>query len=144
MAEGNVAVGRDAHETEAGTTRVRLAHALVDLLQRVAHVREAVMSSGERVLEELLSETLELAEHRLEAVFLDRVVTLPRRRHRREADLPEADLVPQVKIDRLDVEVLFRQCHTRAHRPPAVPLEEHADVRQDDVVAPHPVVAVSY
>ena len=53
MAERDVAVGRHAHETEAGATRVGLAHALVNLLERVAHVREAVVFSGERVLQEL-------------------------------------------------------------------------------------------
>ena len=43
VAQRDVAVGRDAQQAEAGAARERLAHALVDFLERLLDVREAVM-----------------------------------------------------------------------------------------------------
>ena len=58
-----------------------------------------------------------------------------RRRHRREPDLPEADVVGEVAIDLLDVEVRRRERHARADRPRAVAPEELADLRRHQIVA---------
>ena len=61
-------------------------------------------------------------------------------RHRREADLPEADLLGEVPVDPLDVERSRRQRDARADRPAAMPLEQLLDLRRDDVVAAGAVV----
>src|SRR6185295_16772453 len=46
MAQRDVAVGRDTDEAETGAARKRLAHALVELLKRLFHVREAMVPVG--------------------------------------------------------------------------------------------------
>ena len=53
MAQRDIAIGRDAHQTEACAARIRLADAFMDLFQRVFHIRESVMP----VLRALLRET---------------------------------------------------------------------------------------
>ena len=56
VTERDVAVGGDAHQAEPGAARIRLAHALVDLLQRLPDVREAVMAVLQRRLEEVVGQ----------------------------------------------------------------------------------------
>jgi hypothetical protein len=122
VAERHVAVRGDAHQPHAGAARVRLARALVDLLERVAHVGEAVVPAGERGLEELVRQRVELVEHASEAVVLDRVSAAVGGGDRREADFAEADLLGEVAIDADDIEVLPRQRDARADRPARVAL----------------------
>src|ERR1041385_9505164 len=114
MAQGDVAVGGDTHEAKPGAAWIRLAHSLVDLLERVAHVREAVPSPRECGVEEVSRQRLKAAQQFLKPLILDRVLSLPRRRHRSEADLPESDLLEQMLVDRRDVEVLTGECDARA------------------------------
>ena len=63
-----------------------------------------------------------------------------RRRHRREPDFPEPDLLGEVLIDALDVHLSRRQRHARANRAAAVALQQLLDFRRDDVVAAGAVV----
>src|SRR4051812_16873250 len=77
MTERDVSVGRDAEQAESGATRMRLAHALVDFLERVAHIREAMPPARERRPEILAGERLESGEQLLKALILDRVFALP-------------------------------------------------------------------
>ena len=140
VAERDVSVGGDAHQPEPGAARERLAHALVDLFERLLDVREAVVPVVDRVFEELVGEIPELAEHVVVAVLGDGVAAAGRRRHRREADLPEPDLLGEMAIDPLDVERSGGQRDARADRPAAVPLEQLLDLRRDDVVAAGAVV----
>src|SRR3569833_1987084 len=108
MAQCDVTIGRHAHEADPSATWIRLAHAFVNLLEGVSHVREAMPTPRERCLEILRCQRLKAGEQRLKAVVLDRVLALPARRHRREADLPEADLLEEVTVDRHHVEILAR------------------------------------
>src|SRR2546430_3187531 len=62
MTERHVAVGRDAEQPETRAARVGLAHALVQLLERLADVREAVMTIRDRRFEVLVREIAELIE----------------------------------------------------------------------------------
>src|SRR4051812_26911190 len=135
MAEGDIAVRRDTHETDPRAARIGLAHSLVNLLERVAHIREAMATPRERRLEILPRQRLKAREQRLKALVFDRVLTLPARRHGREADLPEADLLEEMTIDRDDVEILPGQRHARAHRLPAVTRQQLLDPRQNQIVA---------
>src|SRR5512133_1591272 len=139
MTERHVTVSRDPHESNPGTARIRLAHSLVQLFERIADVRESVPPAGERRLEKIRRERLESAEQRLKAFVLNRVLSLPRCRDRREADLPEPDLLEEMLVDRDDVEVLSGERDARANRPPPMARQELLDVRDDDVVTPHPV-----
>src|SRR5215204_850431 len=63
-----------------------------------------------------------------------------RGRHRRETDLPEADLLGEVAVDALDVERPAGQRDARAYWTRAVPLQQLLDLRLDDVVAAGAVV----
>ncbi len=135
MAERDVAVGRDAHQPEAGAARIRLGVALVNLLQRLAHVREAMMPVGQRGVAILLGEPPELRQQVVEPAVADRVVALRRRRHRRESDFPETHLVGEVTIDAGDVQRLPRQRHARADRPRPMARQQRLDLRRHDVVA---------
>src|SRR5262245_15068548 len=121
MTERDVAISRHAHEAKPRAARIRLAHALVNLLQRVAHVGEPVMPPSERIVQILARERLELAEHRVESIILNGIVALPRRRHRREADFPEPDLLGEMLEDREHVEVLLGERDARADRATAMP-----------------------
>src|SRR5262249_59461604 len=67
MAERDVAVGGDAEQSEAGAARVGLRHALVNLLERVLDVREAMMSVDDDVLYEFGAERPERAQHPISA-----------------------------------------------------------------------------
>src|SRR5256885_7355699 len=68
MAERDVAVGRDAEQPQPGSARVRLADALVQLLERLLYVREAVVAIGDRRLEVFVGEIAELIEHAIVAI----------------------------------------------------------------------------
>ncbi len=103
MAQGDVAVGRDAKQAKSGAAGERLADAFVQLLERFLHVRESVVTPGHGRFEKLEREVAELTEHLVVSAVRNRVRALRRSRHRRESDLPEADLLGQVLIDALDV-----------------------------------------
>src|SRR6476646_3885018 len=68
VAERHVAVGRDAEQPEAGAARVGLADALVQFLEGLVHVREAMMTIRNRGLEEFMREIAELIEHAIVAI----------------------------------------------------------------------------
>ena len=58
VTQRHVAVGRDAHKAESGAAGIGLAHPLVNLLERVAHIREAVPLAREGIGEILLGQGL--------------------------------------------------------------------------------------
>src|SRR4030095_3053430 len=60
VAQRDVTIGRDAEQSEAGPARIGLADALVQLLERLLHVREAVMPVRDGGLEELFGQLAEL------------------------------------------------------------------------------------
>ena len=72
---------------------------VMQLLQRLANVREAVMAILERRLEEIAGQIAELRQQVIEAAVGNRVVAARRGRHRREADFPEAEFLGEVPID---------------------------------------------
>mgnify|MGYP005640883859 CR=1 FL=1 len=67
VTQRHVTVGGDAHQTKTRAAGQRLACALVQLLDRIAHVAEAVMPTGQRGLQELVAERSELSEHLIES-----------------------------------------------------------------------------
>src|SRR5678815_1521688 len=71
MTERDVTIRRHAHEAKSGAAWIRFAHSLVQLLERVAHVREAVPPAGERRLKEVRGERLKPAQKRLKAIVLN-------------------------------------------------------------------------
>src|SRR4051812_16351170 len=70
VAERDITICRDTHETEPRATRICLAHSFVQLLERVAHVGETVAPAGERRLKEIGGKRLESAEQRLKSFVL--------------------------------------------------------------------------
>ena len=98
------------------------------------------MTIRDRRFEVLVREIEELIEHAIVAVVRDRVAAGRRRRHRREADFPEPDVVGEVTVDALHVEVRGRQRHARANRAAAVPPQQLADFRRHQIVAAGAVV----
>src|SRR5712691_7160873 len=140
VTQGDISVGRDAHEPESRAAWKRFAHAFVDLFQRLLDVREAVMPVRDRVLEELVCEIPELAEHVVVALLGNGVTAARRRRHRRKADLPETDLLGEMTINPLDVERPRGERDACADWPAPVLFEELADFRSDHVVAARTVV----
>src|SRR5688572_33319239 len=109
-----MAIGADTEQAEAVATLVLLAHAFVDLLERVANVGEAVVPAGDGGVTELERQLLELPEHVAEAIGFDGVIALPRRGDWRKTDFVKPDLLEQVAIDHNHVEVLPRQRHASA------------------------------
>src|SRR5262245_28791975 len=77
MTQRDVTIRRDSHEPEPRAARIRLAHSFMNLLERVAHVRESMPTSRERELEVLGGQRLKTAKELLEALVLDRVLALP-------------------------------------------------------------------
>ena len=86
-------------QAEARAARIRLGVAVMNLLQRLADVRETVMTILQRRCEEVAGEIAELRQQVIESAVANRVIAPRRRRHRREADFPEAELVGEVAID---------------------------------------------
>ena len=139
VTQGDAAVGGDAHQANAGATRIRLGVAVMDLLQRLADVREAVVPALQRCLEVIGGQRAELFEQVIEAAVRDGVVAARGGRDRRKADLPESQFVGEVLIDATDVEGLARQRDAGAHRPCAVPLQQRFDLRRRHRVAALPI-----
>src|SRR5215475_10483580 len=106
VTERNVTVRRYAHEPEPRAARIRFTHPLVNFFEGVAHVRESMAAFCKCRLEKLGGERLETAKQLLKSLVLDGVLALPRRRHRRESDLPEAKLLIEMPVDGHDVEIL--------------------------------------
>ncbi len=72
MTERDVTVGGDAHQPDAGAAGIRLGVSLMDFLQRLAHVGEAVMAIVQRRVEVFMGERAELRRaarrsHRLQS-----------------------------------------------------------------------------
>ena len=121
VTQRHVAIGRDAHQTNAGTTWISLGVTLVQLLKRLSNVREPVMAVLERGIAILEGQRLELPQQLIESLVTDGVVALGRRRDRSKTDFPEPHLVGQVAIDASDVERLSGQRDSRANRTRSVP-----------------------
>src|SRR3954447_20024913 len=68
MAERHVAVGCDPEQSEAGTARIGFADALVQFLEGLVDVGEAVMTIRDRRLEKFMGQVAELIEHAIVAV----------------------------------------------------------------------------
>src|SRR5579864_9419084 len=110
---------------------------LVNLLERVAHVREAVALPRERGCEKVAGERLKATQHLLKPGILDDVLALPGGGHRGESHLPKPELAEQVVVDRADVEVLARERNARSHGTAVMPRQQFPDVRHDEVVTAH-------
>src|SRR5260370_944179 len=135
VAQSHVAIGGDAHQSQARAARISFTDALVNLFQRVLHVRESVMPVFQCGFEELLGERLELAEHGVESGFRDRVLAVGRRGDGCEADFPESDLFGEMPEDFANVERLGSECDARADGTAAMPAQQLADFGRDYVVA---------
>ena len=83
----------------------------------------------ERRLEVIGGKRAELLEQVIEAAVGNGVVAAGRGRHRREADLPEAEFVGEVLIDPADVKCLPRERDSRADGPRAMALQQRLDLR---------------
>jgi hypothetical protein len=86
VTQRDVAARRHAEQSQAGTARIRLAHALVNFLERVLDVRESMMQVPHRGFLELDGECPELIQHPIKSVVVDRVLQRRRRRDRSKAD----------------------------------------------------------
>ena len=138
VAERNVAVGRHAHEAEPRAARIGLAHAFVNFLERVAHVREAMAASGERRVEKLGGEVWKPVS----------TAESPRPRSRIRAattSSPARSRPPRIRaprrdgVDGRDIEILPGERDARADGATTMAREQHLDVRHDEVVAAHAV-----
>src|SRR5579883_2146123 len=106
----------------------------MNLFERVLHIREAVVPAFQRGLQKLLRQRLKLPQHTVEPVLGDGVFAVRRGRYRRETDFPETDVLGQVPEDFVDIELVGRQRYPRADGPSAMPAQQYADLRNDDVV----------
>src|SRR4029453_10968918 len=106
-----------AEQAETGAARIGLAHALVNLLERVLHVREPVMAVLGDPFEALAGQRPELGEHPVESLLANRVLLLWRGGDRREANFPEPHLLGEMAIDACDVERVGGERDARANRP---------------------------
>src|SRR4051812_41238513 len=140
VAERHVAVGRHAQKSEARAARERLAHAAMDLGERLLDVRKAVVPVLQRERKEFVGEIAELLEHQVVAVVRDRMLAIGGGGDRREADLPEPDLVPQVIENAANIHAGRREGDARAYRARPVTREKLTDLRLDHVVAAGAVV----
>ena len=140
VAQADVAAGGDPHQPQPRPARIGLAGALVNLLQGLAHVREPVVLSGQRGLEELVGQRRELLDHLVEPLATERVFAARRGRHRGEPHLLEADLLGQVPVDARDVADLRGQGHPRPDGPARVAPQQLAHPGQQLVVAAAAVV----
>ena len=140
MAQRHVAVRSHAHQPQPGPARVCFAGALVDLFQRVLHVREPVVPPVHRRLQPFAGQRAELAQHGIESLVVDGVLALRRGGYRRKAHLPEPDILGQMPVDFLDVQGLGRQRDARADGAGTVLLQEFPDLGFHDIVAARSVL----
>ena len=140
MAERDLAVCGHAHQADARAARIRLRMPVMELLQRLANVREAVMPVLQRRFEKVPGEIAELRQQMIEAAVRDRVITPRRRGNRRKADFPEAELLGEMVIDLANVQRLLRQGHPGADRTRSMPGEQRLDLRRRNGVAAGAVV----
>ena len=69
--QGAMSPGRpDAQQSQAGAAGMRFIHALAQLGQRVADVRESVRFAAQRVLQIFVGQRVELIQHAVHAVEL--------------------------------------------------------------------------
>ena len=108
VAGRDIARWADAHQAQPSAARVRLADAGMQLIQRIAHVRESVLAALNRPLQVLFRQFGELREHVVHAGVADRVETIGRSGHRGEPDFVKSQILCQVSEDLANVSNLRR------------------------------------
>src|SRR5215470_2270692 len=140
VAQPNVPRRRNAQQAQPGPAGISLAHSLVQLLKRVAHIREAVMPVFQSVFLVFIRQLRELIQDMIQSAAADRVESHWRGRYRREPDLVKAHLFGQVPENLLDLDNLGRQRDPRPDGPRPVNLDQLLDLWSDHVIAASAIV----
>src|SRR5215831_17361630 len=135
MTRRDVSRWSHSHEAESRTTWMRFVDTLIQLRQRIADIREPVHLTAKRIFQIFICQNMELFQYTVHAAFVDRIETVRRSGHGREAYFVESKVVFQMPEDADDVADSRGQCHSSGDRPGLMILNESPGSRLNHIVA---------